>query len=248
MSTLIQVPEVVTGEQSYDTLWVTLYLLLLPLAKRWVYASNTFLWIGQENDVAWDIVLVTIQRTYEYTLKAQRENIPIASIQRLSITIAKNYFQDLRRKDSRLQPFNRDGYFQVENVIHNEIDIAEVVLEKVHEEWLFQEIAKEIANYPPKLRLAMLIDIAMRMEFDIQPTSLQAAFLEVGIQLQDFKDLLPEDPIMRSRHASLVSLGYRKLKMSFRTRGSSEVVQSTSPAKGGAFEFQERVKNILVHT
>src|SRR6266487_2801527 len=86
MNTLIQVPEVVTGEQSYDTLWVTLYLLLLPLAKRWVYAAHIYSWAGQENDVAWDIVLVTIQRTYEYKLKAQRENIPIA-IERLKPTV-----------------------------------------------------------------------------------------------------------------------------------------------------------------
>src|SRR5216683_2224441 len=168
MNTLIQTPDAFPDELSYDSLWVTLYLLLLPLAKRWVYASNTFLWIGQEKDVAWDIVLVTVQRTYEYTLKAQRENIPIASIQRLSITIAKNYFQDLRRKDSRLQPFNRDGYSQVEYAIHDEIDIAEAVLDKVHEECLFQEIAKEIANYPPKMRMAILIDIALRMDFDSQ--------------------------------------------------------------------------------
>ena len=228
MNTRIQVPEVVTGQQSCDTLWVTLYLLLLPLAKRWIYASNTSSWIGQENDMAWDIVLVTIQRAYEYTLKAQRENIPIASIQRLSITIAKNYFQDLRRKDSRHQPFNRDGYSQVEYAIRNEIDIAEAVLDKVHEEWLFQELAKEIANYPTKLRTAMLIDIARRMEFDLQPTPLQAAFSGVGIQLRDYKDLLPEDPVMRSRHSSLISLGYRKLAMLFRTLESSEVVPLTS--------------------
>src|SRR6266516_6998838 len=193
MSTAIQTPLADTGELT-DTCWITLYLLLLPLSKRWVYASNTFSWVGQENDVAWDIVLVTIQRTYEYTLKAQRENIPIASLQRLSITIAKNYFQDLRRKDSRLQPINRDGYSQVENTIHEEINIAEVVLDKVYEEWLFQEIAKEIANYPPKMREAMLIDIAMRMDFDIQATPLQAAFFDVGIQLQDYAGLLPQDP------------------------------------------------------
>jgi len=228
MNTLIQVPEVVIGEQSYDTLWVTLYLLLLPLAKRWVYAAHIYSWTGQENDIAWDIVLVTIQRTYEYNLKAQGENTPIGSFQRLSIRIAKNYFQDLRRKDNRLQPFNRDGCSQVENTIHDEINIAEVVLDKVYEEWLFQEIAKEIANYPPKMREAMLIDIAMRMDFDIQATPLQAAFFDVGIQLRDYAGLLPQDPIMRSRHASLVSLGYKKLEMSFRTCESNEVVASTS--------------------
>jgi DNA-directed RNA polymerase specialized sigma24 family protein len=224
MNTLIQVPEVVTDEQSHETLWIPLYLLLFPLVKRWVYAAQIYSWIGQENDVAWDIVLVTILRTYEYKLKAHDENIPIGSFQRLSIRIARNYFQDLRRKDSRLQPFNRDGCSQVEYTIHDEIDIAEVILDKLYEEWLYEEIAKEIASYPIKLRTAMLIDIARRMDFDIQPTPLQADFLDVGIQLQDYAELLPQDQIMRSRHASLVSLGYRKLAMSFRNRVSNEVV------------------------
>ena len=76
----------------------------------------------------------------------------------------------------------------------------------------------------------MLIDIAKRMQFDVQPTPLQAAFLKVGIQLRDYENQLPQDPTMRSRHASLVSLGYRKLEMSFRTRESSEFVISTSGA------------------
>lgn len=230
METCLRPSTPAAGELNSDAIWVTLYPVLLPLAKRWVYASNTFSWIGQEPDVAWDIVLVTIQRTYEYTLKAQRENIPIASLQRLSITIAKNYFQDLRRKDYRLQPLDRDGYSQVERSIHDETNTAEAVLDKIHNEWLFHELAKEIAAYPPKMRRAMLIDIALRMEFDSQPTPLQAAFLEAGIQLRDFKDLLPEDPIARSRHSSLVSLGYKKLALLFRTREFAEVVPTSSRA------------------
>jgi len=230
MNTLIQVPEVVAGEPGYDILWFPLYLLLLPLAKRWVYAARLYTWAGQENDIAWEIVLVTIQRTYEYNLKAQGENVPIESFQRLSIRIAKNYFQDLRRKDSRLQPFNRDGCSLVEKTIHDEINIEEVILDKVYEEWLFQEVAKEIASYPTKLRTAMLIDIARRMEFGIQPTPLQAAFLDLGIPLQDYAELLPQEPIMRSRHSSLVSLGYRRLQTRFSMHESTEVATSTSRA------------------
>lgn len=211
METCLRPSTPAAGELNSDAIWVTLYPVLLPLAKRWVYASNTFSWIGQEPDVAWDIVLVTIQRTYEYTLKAQRENIPIASLQRLGITIAKHYFQDLRRKDSRLQPFDRDGYSQVERSIHDETNIAEAVLDKVHEEWLFHELAKAIAGYPPKMRRAMLIDIAMRMEFDSQPTSLQEAFLEVGIRLQEYQNLLEAGSAAKARHSSLVSLGYKRI-------------------------------------
>jgi DNA-directed RNA polymerase specialized sigma24 family protein len=237
MNTSIPETDTILDQQSYDTLWLPLYLLLLPLAKRWVYAAHIYSWVGQENDVAWDIVLVTIQRTYEYNLKAQNENNPIGSFQRLSIRIARNYFQDLRRKDSRIQPFNRDGCSQVENTIHDELNIAEVILDKVYEEWLFEEIAKEIDSYPTKLRTAMLIDIARRMEFDVPPTPLQAAFLKLGIQLRDYEYLLPQDPIMRSRHSSLVSLGYKKLAMEFRSREFIEVVPMISNPQGGLHEL-----------
>jgi DNA-directed RNA polymerase specialized sigma24 family protein len=228
MATSILATDTTLDDRNPEKGWNTLYSLLFPLAKSWVYTAHIYSWYGQENDIAWDIVLVTIQRTYEYNLKAQDENIPISSFQRLSIRIAKNYFQDLRRKDSRLMPLNRDDYSQVEYTIHDEVNVSEVILERVYEEWLFEEIAIEIASYPTKLRIAMLIDIARRMQFCVQPTPLQAAFLKEGIQLRDYENQLPQDPTMRSRHASLVSLGYKKLAMEFRTRESSEFVISTS--------------------
>src|SRR5574340_1011332 len=207
-----------SADQSVEKRWVALYLLLLPLATRWVYAAKIYSWNGQENDIAWDIVQVTIQRTFEYDSKAQYNNTPIGSYQGLSIRIAKNYFQDLRRKDSRLLPLYRDGYSPVENTRHDEKDVADVILDQVYEDWLFQQVAKEIASFPPKLRTAMLIEIASRMEFGLQPSSLQAAFLKVGIRLREYANQLPQDPILRTRHASLVSLGYKRLAMKIRTR------------------------------
>jgi hypothetical protein len=227
MNTSTLATDTFLDEQSQEALWIPLYFLLLPLAKSWVYAAHIYSWTGQENDIAWDIVLVTIRRIYEYNLKAQDENVPIRSFQQLSIRIARNYFQDLRRKDNRLQPFNRDGCSQAEFTIHDEINIADEILDRVYEEWLFEEIAREIASYPIKLRTAMLIDIARRMDFDAQPTPLQAAFLALGIQLRDFENQLPRDPTMRSRHSSLVSLGYRKLAIAFASRESKTVVTST---------------------
>lgn len=227
MDTCLQLPTSVADELNSDTIWDTLYPLLLPLAKRWVYASNVISWIGQESDVAWDIVLMSIKRTFEYILKAQRENIPIASLERLSIVIAKHYYLDLRRKDSRLLHFDRDGYSQVERSIHHEeVDIAEAVLDKIHEEWLFSELAREIVMFPRKLKTALLIDLASRMAFNesnSNPTPLQRAFLEVGIQLQDYQHLLPEDPIARTRHSSLVSLAYKRIAMLVRIWQFAEV-------------------------
>ena len=171
---------------------------------------------GQENDIAWDIVQVAIQRTYEYDLKAQSKNTPIRSYRRLSIRIAKNYFQDLIRKDSRLQPLNRDGFSQLEYTLHDEKNDTEVILDKVYEEWLFQVIAKKIASFSTKLRRAMLIELARFMDFEAEPSPLQVAFLKVGIDLEEYAELFPQESILRTRHSSLVSLGYRNLRMLFR--------------------------------
>ena len=224
MTTSTLATNIVLDDCTFEKGWNSLYPLLLPLAKRWVYAARIYSWTGQENDIAWDIVQAAIQRTYEYDLKAQNANTPIRSYHRLSIRIARNYFQDLRRKDSRVLPLNRDGCSQVEYAIHDEINVSEVILDKVYEEWLFQEIAKKVAKFPPKLRTAMLIDIARHMDFDSEPTALQAAFLKVGIQLQEYAELFPQEPILRSRHSSLVSLGYRQLKMLFRNSESCDFV------------------------
>jgi hypothetical protein len=203
-------------KQDSEQSWNTLYTILLPLAKGWVYGAHIYSWYGQENDIAWDIVLVTIQRTYEYHLKTVSGNARIESFQRFSITTARHYFHDLRRKDSKLLPLNREGCSQIEYTIHDEIDFSEVILNKDYQEWLFQEIAKKVANFSPKLRRAMLIHVARNMDFDTEPTALQAAFLNVGIQLEEYAGLFPQEPILRSRHSSLVSLGRKHLKMLFR--------------------------------
>jgi len=227
MATSTQATDVALDNRNFENGWIMLYPLLLPLAKRWVYAAGLYSWTGQENDIAWDIVLVTIQRTYEYNLKAQNENTPIGSFQKLSIRIAKNYFQDLRRKYSRLLPLYRDGYSPVENTYHDERDMADVILDRMYEEWLLQEAAKEITSFPPKMRTAMLIDIARRMEFGSLPSPLEAAFLKVGIQLREYENQLPQDQTLRSRHASLVSLGYKRLAVWFHTHEPDGFVTST---------------------
>ena len=209
------VTETASDNQNLEQGWNSLYPVLLPLAKRWVYAAHLYSWYGQENDIVWDIVQVAIQRTYEYDLKAQSKNTPIRSYRRLSIRIAKNYFQDLIRKDSRLQPFNRDGFSQLEYTLHDEKNASEVILDKVYEEWLFQVIAKKIANFSTKLRRAMLIDLARFMDFEAEPSPLQVAFLKLGIDLEEYAELFPQESILRSRHSSLVSLGYRHLRLFF---------------------------------
>jgi hypothetical protein len=160
-------------------------------------------------------VLTTIKRAYEYVLNAQREGTPIGNLKRLSIVIAKNYYRDLRRKEWRLLHFDRDGYSQGKQFTKGrEVDLSEAILEKVHEEWVFHELAKEIVKFPSKMRTALLIDIANRMAFtevNTNPTALQQAFLKVGIRLQEYQCLLPIDAAAKARHSSLVSLAYKRI-------------------------------------
>ena len=207
--------QTVLDESNFEQSLTTLYTVLLPLATSWVYAAHLYSWIGQENDIAWDIVLTTIQRIFEYYRKSECENTAIGSFKKLGIRIAKNYFHDLRRKDNRILPLNREEISNVEYMMHEETNSLEGIEECDEETWLFQEIAKQVVNFPNKLQRAMLIDISRRTDFDAQPTPLQEAFLKVGIQLEEYAGLMPQAPVLRSRHASLVSLGYRQLKMLF---------------------------------
>ena len=97
-------PEVVAGATDIhdDSFWSRLCPLLMSLVTHWVYGANVAAWSGQEFDIAYDITYTAIRKTIEYVLHAQQKGIAIASLQRLAIVIAKNYFQDSRRKDFRL--------------------------------------------------------------------------------------------------------------------------------------------------
>ena len=214
MTTSVSKIDTNSDKQYSEQCWSTLYPVLLPLAKRWVYGAHLLSWYGQENDIAWDIVLVTIQRTYEYHLKTESGNTRIKSFQAFSIRTARNYFYDLsRKKDSKLLPLNREGCSQLEYTLHDEKNASEAILDKVYAEWLLKEIATIVANFSPKLRRAMLIHIARNMDLDTQPTAIQTAFLKEGIHLEEYAGLFPQEPILRSRHSSLVSLGRKQLKM-----------------------------------
>ena len=103
-------------------------------------------------------------------------------------------------------------------IYYDEDDLSELVLERLYEAWLFSNVAKEIAMFPLKMRQAVLIDLAWRLEqygdFYGDPTPLRQAFLDEGIHLEEFLDLLPTDTAARARHSSLVSLGYKRIAKS----------------------------------
>ena len=87
----------------------------------------------------------------------------------------------------------------------------EVAVENVYREQLFKLLAQEIVRFPSQQKQALLIDLANRMSFGPQPTPLQEAFLEVGVDLQQYQRPLPDDPVEYGRHTALLNCAYRRI-------------------------------------
>ncbi len=196
-----------------DATWQNLSLLLRPLIKRWIYSSRVPSWKGQELDIVEDILQESLLRIFRYAKKAECGEVPsIESLEHMSIVIAHNCCKDMRRKDQRLTRFSPDEHmFGCQVVIISQSDASEIALDKVFREWLYIKLSQDIVKFPDKQRRALLVDIANLMHFDERPTSLQQAFLGQKICLQDYQQPLPVNSVERSRHASLVSLAYRRV-------------------------------------
>jgi len=88
----------------------------------------------------------------------------------------------------------------------------EVVLNQVYQEWIFMKAARNIAQFPLKTRRALLVELAERTSFDVEPKPLQKTFLQQGIRLAEYQGLKPTDPKLRSRHNSLVSQALKRVR------------------------------------
>jgi DNA-directed RNA polymerase specialized sigma24 family protein len=196
-----------------DGTWQKLSLLLRPRIKRWVYCSHVPSWKGQELDIVEDILQESFFRILKYARKVESGEVsPIESLEHISIVIAHNCCKDMRRKDQRLTRLSPDErMFGCQVVITNQSDASEIALDKVFREWLYIKLSQDIVKFPDKQRRALLIDIANLMHFDERPTPLQQAFLNQKICLQDYQQPLSVNSVERSRHASLVSLAYRRV-------------------------------------
>ncbi|MFL5624109.1 MAG: hypothetical protein ACJ788_00755 [Ktedonobacteraceae bacterium] len=193
--------------------WSDLYTSLRALARYLVYSFNVSSWQGQEEDLIEDIVQETIRRIIERVLKAECGEVgPIHSPKHMIMTIAQNYCKDLRRSDRRLLHMPPQDYaLEILIDVDEQANTLDAATESMYQEKLFVLLAHEIANFPDKQRKALLIDLANRMCFDTQPTPLQNAFLEMGIQLQQYQQPLPANTKERSRHISLLSYAYRRI-------------------------------------
>jgi DNA-directed RNA polymerase specialized sigma24 family protein len=185
-----------------DVVWGELYQTLRPFTQRL-----------QKNDGAEDILQETLCRMVEYTRKAKSGEVkPIHSLKGLAVTTARNYQYDLWRRNRRVVGFTASNYsVAVYAFGEDTLDVMEVAVENVYREQLFKLLAQEIACFPPKQKQALLIDLANRMSFGSRPSPLQEAFLEVGIDLQEYQRPLPDDPVEYSRHAALLNCAYKRI-------------------------------------
>jgi DNA-directed RNA polymerase specialized sigma24 family protein len=200
------------SELGSDALWINLYSSLRPLVKSLVYSSGISSWRGQEEDIVEDIIQETIVRVLKVIRRAENgECSQIASPKALSIVIARHYYEDLRRRDKRLlRNHTNEHWLEVNDDRQGPVDPSEQALNNVFLEWLYVKFSIEAVKFSQKQRIALLIDLANRMDFGLVPTPLQKAFLEVGIQFQDYQKPLPKDPVERSRIAANTSLAYKR--------------------------------------
>ena len=206
-------PNAPLGDLDDETTLSKLYLWLRTRCKALVAGMPSLQ--GQERDAEEDFVQETVVRTFCYS---QRTGIggsesPFKSLKYFALTTMRNYREDRRRKDHRLVRMEQlqntsRGYAIGDDLV----DPAEIAVENVFREGLFLLLAPEIASFPPKQRQALLIDLANHMHFDEQPTTLQKAFLKVGICLQDYQQPLPRDPVERQQFASNLLHAYNRIK------------------------------------
>ncbi len=205
-------------DQYDENHWTKLYRTLLPVVQFWVYNSGVLAWQGQETDVAWDIVLVAVSKTFERIQNTSRP--PIDSPESFSFRIAHNNFIDRVRHEKHLtvQSFsqlpalsNEAKRLGDQTILDTLVDPSEDAFEVVYEEQVLVRAVWHISRFPSKQRDALLNDLANRMHFDNEPSVLQLAFLKQGIQIQLYRRPLPSNRVKRSSRASSLSYAYKRL-------------------------------------
>jgi len=214
MASCLHAPVAFECDLSNSDSWDGLYRLLGSQVKVWVYSAHMASWLGQERDIVEEIVQESICRTFERVCKAERDEAePVKSVQSLSKKIARHYFIDLIRKDGRvvhLTQINND-FTEEYDIVDELADPTEAVHDEMFREALFNCLAPEIINLPKKQSYALLVDLAKHSHFDEPLSPIQKALLRYGVSLQDYRRSRPESAVERSRHASLLTLAYKRV-------------------------------------
>lgn len=196
--------------------WFDLYLWLLPIVEKWVYCADVTTWYGQQRETAEDIVQEAVTRTYRYSQRAERGEVPtIASLKSLTRTIAQNYFRDRRKKDWCLLPppsYETAWETSRANPSRELLDPSEIAVDQLILNATITDAARLLVKFPPRQRDVLLTDLANITDFNEQPSLLEQTLIEEGIQLRDYCHPLPSEPLARNRHAALLCIAYKRLR------------------------------------
>jgi len=205
------IEEQVLAEKQYID-WENCYQQLYKQVRRMVYHMRLPRWEGEEEDVIWDIVQESMRKIYEYTLRAEQgEEKPVQELENLLYVTALNCLRGRRRREKKL--CTESAYFLPSlSGPDTRAHLSELATENVYQEGLFYLVAENIAHFPPKQRGALLMDLASRMAFGKEPTTLQAAFRAQDIRLEDYLRDQSDDREERSRHAALLYQANQRLR------------------------------------
>lgn len=202
------------GQESSGANWHTLYAMLTVIVTGWVCSAHLALWMGQREDIIAEIVQEAIVKLLKRIRRGEMGEMPqVQSAASISVKIARNCFIDAIRRDQKVIPASHDASTEAQLGVagDNEADYTEVALENVYSIALFRLVVAEIVLFPPKLRAAVLTDLANRMSFTGEVTLLQQAFREAGVDLEQYRCPVSGDHAARSRQAALASLAYKRI-------------------------------------
>ena len=205
--------------QSNEQVWYDLFTWLLRLVEIWVRNSGVISWYGQYKEIAEDITLEAVMRTFKYSQRAdQGEALPIVSLKALGSTIARNHFRDRRKKDRHLvRPTLSVRAYHTCALVHECPDPSEIALDHLELDAVIISAAQAVAKLPYRQKIAILTDLANTSDFDEQPSPLEQALSAEGLQLRDYVRPRPADPGERRRHAALRCVAYKRLRNEMRS-------------------------------
>jgi DNA-directed RNA polymerase specialized sigma24 family protein len=191
---------------------------LRPYVLTWIYTDALPIWQGQESEIADDVLQETSIRILRYINPVMATNVhSIESLESFSLAVAHNCVRDLARRQRRLVRltiFHTPSEYGKMST-PDPLDFSEVALDQLMFRDILMEVARIIKDFPTMQRRAILIDLAKYADFDEEAGMLPAIFLEMGINLHEYRRALPLDPIARNRHASLLSVAYKRLRQTF---------------------------------
>lgn len=200
-------------EQNPADIWEHIKSRLSRVVKKWVYSAKVATWRGQREDIVDDIVQEAMTRAWNRYCQGERGELPpVESIEKLCVKIARNCFIDMIRHDQRLLPIVEGAEDRAQDMSGETESLADLAEEHVFSGQLFDVVVAEVINFSPKLRAAFLIEVACGIPFEEEQTPLQKAFWHEGVALEAYRHKVPKEGRAHSRHASLVSLAYRRIR------------------------------------